>query len=277
MFIDLFKSYGIPVLGGAVFLTVAWVFAYWSDKLVSQSLLRRAEIDPSFKPLIGRVIRYSIIVLAIIAVLDELGVEIASLVAALGIFGFAIAIGLRTTTNNFFTGVMLLILEPYKKGEYIEGERVEGVVETINMFHTVVATKDGVFVAVPNGAMWARSVRNYSRPRPHCVEIDVVVGHEKAFADLQTLIEEALAAEAMPLDGFEPLVRIVAVKNTTMTIRISVWCNAEHEYAFRKRVSSAIRGKLTAGGGVVRRIGAPRTVRPKKKSPPPAPIADEDT
>lgn len=276
MFADLLKSYATPVLGGALFLTVAWVFAYWTDKFISRSLLKRAQIDPSFTSLIGRVIRYSVIGLAIIAVLDELGVEIASLVAALGIFGFAIAIGLRTTTNNFFTGVMLLILEPYKKGEYIEGERVEGVVETINLFHTVVATKDGVFVAVPNGAMWARSVRNFSRPRPHCVETDVVVEHQQPFEIVKPLIEAALTAEVKTIEGFTPLIRIIAVTNTTMKIRVSFWCAAEHEYELRKSASAAMRERLTAGGSTVRRIGAPRTTRPKKKLAAPAPSGDDE-
>jgi len=266
MFDDFFSDYGPAVLGGAVFLAAAWVFAYWADKFVNQVLLKRVKLDPSSASLMASIVRFSILVLAVIAVLQELGVEVASLIAALGIFGFAIAIGLRTTSTNFFTGIMLITLKPYTEGDYIEGERVEGVVESINLFRTVVITKDGVYVAVPNAAMWARSVSNFSRSRPRCVEINIVVERGTPFGELQGLIEKTLKAEALVFPAFEPLIRIVDVKIKSMTIRAAFWCDAEHVRDARKRVSDELRATLTAAGAVVRRIAPARKTTPKKKT-----------
>jgi len=275
MFDDLFSAYGPTVLGGALFLAAAWVFAYWADKFVNKMLLKRVNLDPSSASLTASIVRFSILVLAGIAVLQELGVEVASLIAALGIFGFAIAIGLRTTSTNFFTGIMLITLKPYTVGDYIEGERVEGVVESINLFRTVVITRDGVYVAVPNAAMWARSVSNFSQSRPRCVEIDIAVERGTPFGELRVLIDKTLKAEAMVFDGFEPLIRIADVKIKSMTIRAAFWCDAEHERDARKRVSDTLRATLTAAGAVVRRIAPAKKPTPKKKpikpeAPPPA-------
>lgn len=275
MFNDLFSEYGATVLGGALFLAAAWVFGWWADKILGQMLRKQGKIDPSSASLMARFVRFSILVFAGIVVLQELGVEVASLIAALGIFGFAIAIGLRTTSTNFFTGIMLIALKPYKVGDFIEGERVEGVVESVNLFHTVVITKDGVYVAVPNAAMWARSVSNFSRIRPRCIEIDVTVEHGVPFGELRGLTDDVLKAESMVSAGFEPLIRIIDVKVKTMTIRAAFWCDAEHEHGVRDHVSDTLRTSLTAAGAVVKKISSARKTTPKKKvAPPTAPPSD---
>lgn len=278
MFEHYFVNLGPSVVAGAVFVAVAWACAHWGAKAVTRLLRKRVNIDPSVAALMTRVLSTSLLVLAGIAVLEELGIEVASLIAALGIFGFAIAIGLRTTSTNFFTGVMLFVLKPYWIGDYIEGERVEGIVESMSLFHTVVITKDGVYVAVPNAAMWARSVRNFSRSRPRCIEVDITVERGTPFGHLQKLIYDTLMAEALVSNVLEPLITIVDVKANTMTIRAAFWCDAEHEREGRKRVSDASRASLTSAGAVVRRIAAARKKAPKKMTDKPAsaPPADEE-
>lgn len=274
---NILTNYGPVVIGGALFLSIAWFFALWVGRILGHFLSRRANLEPAYATLIAQIARYSILVLAGIAVLQELGVEIASLIAALGIFGFALAIGLRTTSTNFFTGIMLFILKPYSVGDYIKGERVEGIVESMSLFHTVVVTDDGVFVAIPNAALWARSIENFSRSRPRGVELDISVARTKPFAELRSLIDETLRADALVVAAFAPLVRVVEVKSKAMKIRAVFWCEAEHEWEVRNRTSAALRAALTAAGVAVTRIGPTRKKAPKKKteqSAPPPPVDD---
>lgn len=265
MFSDFFSTYGPTVFGGALFLAFAWLSALWVERLVTRVLRNQADLDPAAVTLMVRFLRVSIVVLAGIAVLDELGIEIASLIAALGIFGFAIAIGLRTTSTNFFTGAMLYILKPYTVGDFIEGERVEGVVESMSYFHTVVVTKDGIYVAVPNAAMWARSIRNLSRARPRCVELDIVVQRGLAFAELQSVIERTLAAETRLHTEFGSLIGIRDVMVKTITIQAAFWCEAEHQRDLRVGVSEALRESLAAAGARVTRITETKKKILKKK------------
>jgi small-conductance mechanosensitive channel len=63
-------------------------------------------------------------------------------------------------------GIVILVLRPYQAGEYVDGERVEGIIESVSVFHTVVVTTEGVSAAIPNAAMWSRSILNLSRHRP---------------------------------------------------------------------------------------------------------------
>jgi small conductance mechanosensitive channel len=270
------KSYGPSVIGGAIFLVAAWLFAIWADRALRYLLVQRLKVDPAVGAVASRTARISIIVLAVIAVLDELGVEIASLIAALGIFGFAIAIGLRTTSTNFFTGLTILVLKPYRIGEYIDGERVEGVVESISVFHTVLVSPEGVYIAVPNGAMWARSVKNFSRPRPRRLELDITLARSKPFEEFSSVIEETLRADTGLHADFPPLLRVGTVTEKELKLNVTVWCSPARVMDAKERLSASLRSALTAVGVEVLSIRTPRKPRARKpkvteETAPPAP------
>ena len=269
-FDNIIVEYVPIILGGTLLLIAAWIFGYWIEKLTKTLLQKRLNFNSSTALVLARIARYSIIVITVIAVLQELGVEISSLIAALSITGFAIAIGLRTTTNNFFNGIMLYTIKPYVVGDYVDGERVEGIVESINMFHTVVITKEGIYVAVPNGAMWAKSVQNFSRSRPNCVEIDIAVDHQVTFQELQSIITVTLLAEPKVNNKFKPLTVIKSVGNNSLNIRVSFWCSAEEERDVRLKISEMLREKLTAAGTVVRSINLASKKKAKPKAEQPA-------
>jgi len=274
MFENYLTEYGSSVVGGALFLAVACIFAVWVDRGIRHVLIKQAKIDPAAATVLARTIRISIWVLAGVAVLEELGVEVASLIAALGIFGFAIAIGMRTTANNFFTGVMLFILKPYKVGDYIDGERVEGAVESMSLFHTVLVTADGTYVAVPNGAMWSRSVKNFSRPRPRRFEIDISVGRSSPFEELSPIIDRTLSEETALFADFAPLIRIVEVTEKELIVRAAAWCAARQSWDVGQRLTAALRDNLASAGINVHSVGlAQKPARKKKK---PATIPDDD-
>ncbi len=267
MFETYFNSHAPAVVGGALFLTVSWIFAIWVDRSTRYLFVKQLKLDAAVGSVLSRTIRIAILMLASIAVLEELGVEIASLIAALGIFGFAIAIGLRTTSTNFFTGVMILILKPYKVGEYIDGERVEGIVESISVFHTVLVNPEGIYVAVPNGAIWSRSVKNFSRPRPRRIELDITVGRGKPFEEFSGLIDKTLGEETALFPEFAPALRIDTVSDKELKLRATLWCSAEHTWDVKERLSEALRATLVSAGVEVLSIKTPKKPKPVKKKP----------
>jgi len=270
-------EYGASVIGSLLFLLTAWALARLVDKVIRRVMDDRTEVDQTYVAVIARTIRIAIIVLAWIAVLEELGVEIASLIAALGIFGFAIALGLRTPLANFFTGMMIYVLKPYDVGDHIEGERVDGAVESIGAFHTVVVTPDGTHVSVPNSAMWARSIKNFSRPRPFRVDLTLTAGRELPFAELAPMIENIVRSDAVLFKDFPPEVRIVDTTAQALVIRVSAWCAAEEAWAFGDRLKAKIGEAMAAAGATVKKTIVTRKQRrrpAKPKAPPKAPSED---
>lgn len=268
-------DYGASVLGGAFFFLVAWIFSLWLGRAANHVFLRQMQLDPSVAGVFSQILRITIVILAFIVVLDQLGLDIASLIAALGIFGFAVAIGLRPTSVNFFAGVMLLLIKPYKVGDHIEGDKVEGVVESISLFHTVVVTPDGSYVSVPNGPMWSKAIKNLSRVRPKRVELDVTVERQLPFEALNTVIERVVRADADVFSLFPPEIRIIDAKENSMVIRVAFSCDAESAWDVQTRVSGKLQDEIAAAGATVSRIAAPKKPKPDKKKQKSEPAEDD--
>ena len=274
-----FVDFGLSVVGGAVFLVVAWVFAIWVDKLLRHLLARKLGLDATLIPVVAKTIRIVIVVLAAVAVLQELGIEVTSLIAALGIFGFAIAIGMRTQMANFFTGVMILILKPYHVGEYIDGERVEGAVESVGLFHTTVITPEGVYAAVPSAAIWSKSVLNLSRKRPRQVEIEVRLERNLTFREVGPVLENIVRSDPDVVLEHHPRIKISDVSEKYVTIRVAVCCRVEEAWNVRQRLADKFRADLVAMGITVIRISHPdirkrRVARKKPEAPESVPDSD---
>ena len=101
------------------------------------------------------------------AVLGQFGVQTTSLIALLGAAGLAIGLALQGTLSNVASGVMLLLLRPYRVGEKITAGAVSGTVQEIGLFHTEIVTYDGLFVAMPNSVIFSGTIVNLTRePTP---------------------------------------------------------------------------------------------------------------
>ncbi len=252
---------GLTVLGGVAFLLIAWISSIWVEKLVVRWFGGRFQTAASRVNVIARGCRIAVVALSVIVLLDALGTDIASLLAALGIFGFAIAIGLRSSLTNIFTGMFIYFLRPYKVGEYIAGERVEGIVEAVSLFHTEIATPAGVLVAVPNGAMWtARSIKNFSRVRDKRVTFKVTIDRSKPFSEIHQIIEQTARQDPDINKELDLHIRIDEVTSNTLETRLSVWCGAEYVWDVGVRLSAALEQALKASGVVSATV---TIVRPK--------------
>src|SRR3954463_10444321 len=113
--------------------------------------LARLPLDLTLKPLLAGLVRYVILMITLLLVLEQFGVQTASLIAVLGAAGLAIGLAMQGTLSNVAAGVMLLILRPFRVGQFVEvaGGR-QGTVREIGLFTTLLITRDGVYVSIPN-------------------------------------------------------------------------------------------------------------------------------
>lgn len=167
-------TYALDVLGAIAILILGWIVAGWVKKAVDHSLNRFPRLDETLKPLFSSTARYLILIITVIAVLNQFGVATTSIIAVLGAAGLAIGLALQGTLSNVAAGVMLLILRPFKVGDYVDVQGVAGTVVEINLFTTEFKTFDGVFVLAPNSEIWNKPIANYSRNPTR--RIDVLCG-----------------------------------------------------------------------------------------------------
>lgn len=162
----MFTQYGLRVLGALVILLLGLWISGRAANLVRRLLSRSRHIDVTLLNFFASAIKYLIIALTVIAVLDKFGVETTSLLAVLGAAGLAIGLALQGTLSHIAAGIMLLIFRPFRIGDHVELEKIEGTVEEITLFFTVMTTKDGIHMIVPNGLIWGQWIRNHSHKKP---------------------------------------------------------------------------------------------------------------
>jgi Mechanosensitive ion channel/Conserved TM helix len=134
-------EYMPPIVGAFIVLFIGWTIANWVRRFVTQAL-ERTKIDATLKPVIASVARYIVLGLTLMVVMQQFGVQTASLLALLGTIGLAIGLALQGTLSNVAAGLMLLFLRPFEVGNHVEAGGAEGVVLGIDLFHTNLRTTD---------------------------------------------------------------------------------------------------------------------------------------
>jgi small conductance mechanosensitive channel len=144
-----------------------------ASQLVVTMLRRTPHIDPMLQSFFGSLARYLVLIVTVLAVLSEFGVQTASLVAILGAASLAVGLALQGTLSNLAAGVMLLIFRPFRIGHKVQIGGSIGTVKELSLFWTELVTDDKVQVIVPNSGVWGQPLRNYSiyPAPPHAGEL----------------------------------------------------------------------------------------------------------
>jgi len=195
----------------------------WLKAILNRSRVRD---DLLLKNFFLRSVSLSIVIIATLIALDNIGLPVASLITGLGITGLILGFGLRDTLSNFASGLLLLIYRPFRAGELIEVEGAHGIVEELTIVNMQMTTTDGVRVIMPNSKVWGSKIVNYSLSKRRRVEFTLKVRED----DVETAIDairEALANDPRILGTPSPQVRVVALEDSAATLMILAWTSPE--------------------------------------------------
>ncbi len=153
----------------AINLTIAIVVFYVGKFVIKKinqvltTILVRRRVDKSLSTFVLSLVKMELYFLLIVTVIGILGIETSSFIALFASAGVAIGMALSGTLQNFAGGVLILLIKPYKVGDYIEAQGYAGTVKEIQIFHTIILTPDNKSIIIPNGGLSTGSVNNYSR------------------------------------------------------------------------------------------------------------------
>lgn len=163
--VTIVSTYGLSILGAIVILIVGWKVAGWAARAVDRAMQRATKIETMLRQFFASLVRYAILVFTGIAVLNQVGIQTASLIAVMGALGLAVGLALQGTLGHVAAGVMLLLFRPFKVGDEIEAGGLQGIVQEVGLFTTELITADKVQIIVPNGQVWDKPIKNFTRYR----------------------------------------------------------------------------------------------------------------
>ncbi len=218
-------TFGLKVIGAiAVWIVGRWLIGL-TVRLVSKGLGRQ-DVDPTLQRYVGNVVSVALNIVLVVAILGYFGVETTSFAALVAGMGVAIGAAWAGLLANFAAGAFIIILRPFKTGDYIRAGGTEGTVKEIGLFATVINTPDNVMTVVGNNKIFADSIQNFSANAFRRVDRTAQIAHDVNVQDAITRLKAALAriphvssvpAPDVDVIEFNPMGPVLAVRPYTHT------------------------------------------------------------
>jgi len=221
--IALIAENGLNLVAAILILIAGLAFSGWAAKTTRKLLDRVRHVDGTLKPLLASLVRYAIVVVTVLAVLDRFGVETTSLIAVLGAAGLAVGLAIQGTLSNVAGGVMLILLRPFRVGDYITAAGETGTVREIGLFNTILITADLIYIAVPNSAIFGATIENFTREPTRRVTFTVGIDYSDDIDKAQAAAIDTLRNEPRILEFPEPEAPVVGLGESAVELSVRGW------------------------------------------------------
>jgi small conductance mechanosensitive channel len=191
--VPLAAAYGLRVLGVLLAIWVSFKVAGWLQHSVTRGL-RSRNFDETLAIFFGNLLRWLVLIASMLACLSVFGIETTSFAAIIGAAGLAVGLAFQGTLSNFAAGVMLLVFRPFKVGDYIVAGGKEGTVVELGLFVTAMDTLDNRRLYVPNTAIGAGAIENYTANPLRRVDIPVSIAASEDIDSSRSALEAAGAS-----------------------------------------------------------------------------------
>ncbi|HWP56788.1 MAG TPA: mechanosensitive ion channel family protein [Candidatus Acidoferrales bacterium] len=218
--VDLVVRYGFQVAGAIVILILGILLARWIGAVTQRWLEPRVK-EPPVRSLIVRGVRILVLILVLMLALDKFGVQIAPLVAGLGVAGVGVGLAFQGVLGNIVAGLSIIFTKPFRVGEYVELLGVQGQVSTIELFSTTLLHPDQSRVVIPNRRIVGEILHNFGAVRQLQLKVDVAYATnlEKALATAREIVEQSPEVLKEPA----PIIGVSSLGASGVTLAIQPW------------------------------------------------------
>ncbi|WP_455375474.1 mechanosensitive ion channel family protein [Kaarinaea lacus] len=245
------SEYAIPWGINIVTAIAIYIIGRFISKLIIKSLLKvmeRANVDLSLRGFIGNILNVVLLVVIVIAALEQLGVDTTSVLAVFAAAGLAVGLALKDSLSNFAAGVMLIIFKPFKVGDVIDTAGKIGKVQSIQIFNTVLRTGDNQEIIIPNSQVYGGSITNITACDTRRIDLVIGIGYDDDIKKAKTIIETIIGNNASILKDPEPTIMVLELGESSIDIAVRPWVNASDYWAVRAYLLQSIKETFDENG-----------------------------
>ncbi len=203
-----------------------------SSRLLDLALEHR-RVDISLRSFMRNTVRVIFMLLLVLIVVSTLGVNVTSLIAVFSAATLAIGMALSGTAQNFAGGVMILLMKPYRVGDYISAQGQSGTVREIKLFSTVITTADNQTIYIPNNSIATAIIDNFSTSDTRRVDWTIGISYGDDVDAARAAILAILAADSRVLGDPAPVVWVAALADSSVNLSARAWVkNADYWNVF---------------------------------------------
>ena len=218
-----------------------WLIRLFISRL--HKIMDKRSVDPTFKPFLIGLINVALDVLLFLALIQVLGLQLTLFASLIASFGVAVGLALSGTLQNFTSGILILLLKPYRVSDSIIAQGQEGVVESIEIFYTVITTYDNKTVIIPNSKLSNEVITNISREGTRRLDVEFKFNFGIDFQQVENALKATISNIQNILKEPQYRIGVSTVEPDGYRVMVSVWLTA-HGFIEAKLV---IQQKLIEG------------------------------
>lgn len=238
-------QYGFRIMG-AILVIVAALFVAKSVGRLFERWLNEQDLEPPLRLLLLRLVKALVVILGLLIALDQLGLQIAPLVAGLGVAGLGIGLALQGVLSNIVAGLSIIFTKPYRVGEHVSLLGVHGDVAKIDIFTTTLVHPDQSRIVIPNRKVVGEILHNFGTIR----QLDLSIGVSYR-TDIDTTLQrlrDLISHHPAVLQTPAPIIGIAAFADSSITLSIRPWVEVATVGSAHIELNQAILQRLQADG-----------------------------
>lgn len=239
-------------------LLTNWVVAalivligFWLAKWISRAIeraLTRAHVETTLSGFLRNVSYAAMMVVVFIAALQKIGVPTTSVLAVVGAAGLAVGLALKDSLSNIASGVMLIMLRPFRDGDSVQIAGLEGTVEEVRIFQTRMRTADNRLIILPNSMITTAPIINFTAKPQRRIDIALTVRYQDDPARAREILLAIATADPLILKTPAPAVDIARLSDGGVDMTLFAWAKTKDVGEAKNRITEAVRSQLLSQG-----------------------------
>lgn len=227
------------------------IVGLWIIKFINKMVRRffqKADYDESLESFLQSFISIALKIMLFVLVITQLGVESTSLVAIIGAAGLAIGLALQGSLANFAGGVLILVFKPFKLGDFISAQGVDGTVKEITIFTTKLSTFGNQIAIIPNGQLSNNNIINYNAQDTRRDKITVGIGYDSDIKLAKDILLKICTENENILKDPAPEVYVAELADSSVNLSLRFWAKNDVFWAAHFHVMEELKHRFDAAG-----------------------------
>ena len=215
---------------------------------LAERAMTRAKFEKILVGFTGNVVHAGLLIVVVMAALSTLGINLTSLTAMLAAAGFAVGMALQGSLSNFAAGILLVVLKPFRVGDFVETAGVMGTIEEIHLFSCTMRTFDNIRLTVPNGEITSNVISNYTSEPTRLITMVIGCGYDDDLRAVKSLLTEIVTSNEKILDDPEPLIAVDELGDSSVNFVVRPWVKNEDYWSVKRSLTEQIKLQFDENG-----------------------------
>ncbi len=231
----------------ALIFIVGWFLARLAARLTKKAI-SRGKVDALVASFVGSLVKALVMIVAAVSAVAQLGINITSLVAALGAAGLTASFALQGSLSNLVSGMQIIFTKPFKMGDYLSFGTYEGTVKRIEILSTTLSTFDNKEVIIPNSMITSDVVVNFTSSGTRRLDLSYGVSYQSDLARVKEILRELVDGDQRVLREPEPLIAVGEMRDSSIVVVVKFWCKQEDYWPLYYTMQEAVKNAFDREG-----------------------------